>query len=162
MDLPVHSRPLLLGVTKLPSSILRAAHILAGAGAGRGRGKAKMAKPSSYRRLWKEVQWLRGFPGGSVGKESTCNAGDPGSIPGLGRSSKGGHGNPLQYSCPKNPHCQRSLAGYSLWSRKELDITEGLSTSVAKTSSFNTGGCRFDTWFGELRSHVPRGQKIKT
>ena len=36
-----------------------------------------------------------GFPGGSVGKESTCNAGDLGSIPGLGRSPRGGHGNPL-------------------------------------------------------------------
>ena len=39
-----------------------------------------------------------GFPGGSVGKESTCNAGDPGSIPGSGRSPGEGHGYPLQYS----------------------------------------------------------------
>ena len=94
-----------------------------------------------------------GFSGSSAGKESTCNAGDPGSIPGLGRSpgegirlptpvflgfphvsdgkeytcnvgdlgsisemerSPGrGHGNPLQYSCLKNPHGQRSLVGYS-------------------------------------------------
>ena len=44
-----------------------------------------------------------GFPGGSDSKESTCNAGDLGSIPGLGRSSGGGHGNPLQYSCLENP-----------------------------------------------------------
>ena len=44
-----------------------------------------------------------GFPGGSDGKESTCNAGDLGSIPGLGRSPGGGHGNPLQYSCLGNP-----------------------------------------------------------
>ena len=47
-----------------------------------------------------------GFPSGSVGKESTCNAGDAGdtsSIPGSGRSPGGGHGNPLQYSCLKNP-----------------------------------------------------------
>ena len=44
-----------------------------------------------------------GFPGGSDGKESSCNAGDLGSIPGLGRSSRGGHGNPLQYSCLENP-----------------------------------------------------------
>ena len=40
-----------------------------------------------------------GFPGGSDGKESTCNAGDLGSIPGLGRSPGRGHGNLLQYSC---------------------------------------------------------------
>ena len=44
-----------------------------------------------------------GFPGGSDGKESTCNAGDLGSMPGLGRSPGGGHGNPLQRSCLENP-----------------------------------------------------------
>ena len=44
-----------------------------------------------------------GFPGGSDGKESTCNAGDLGLIPGLGRSPGGGHGNPLQCSCLENP-----------------------------------------------------------
>ena len=42
------------------------------------------------------------FPGGSGGKESACNAGDLGSIPGLGRSPGGGNGYPLQYSCLKN------------------------------------------------------------
>ena len=42
---------------------------------------------------------LPGFPGGSDGKESACNAGDQGSVPGLGRSPGGGNGNPLQYSC---------------------------------------------------------------
>ena len=41
---------------------------------------------------------MRGFPCGSVGKESTCNAGDLGSIPGLGRSAGEGIGYPLQYS----------------------------------------------------------------
>ena len=67
------------------------------------------------------------FPGGSDGKESTCNAGDLGLIPGLGRSPGGEHGNPLQYSCLENPHGQRSLVGYSPWGHKELDTTEGLS-----------------------------------
>ena len=43
------------------------------------------------------------FPGGSDGKESACNAGDLGSIPGLGRSSGEGNGNLLQYSCLENP-----------------------------------------------------------
>ena len=42
-------------------------------------------------------------------KESTCNAGDLGSIPGLERSPGEGHGNPLQYFCLENPHGQRSL-----------------------------------------------------
>ena len=41
-----------------------------------------------------------GFPGGSDGKESTCNAGDPGSIPGSGRSTGKGIGYPLKYVCP--------------------------------------------------------------
>ena len=44
-----------------------------------------------------------GFPCSSVGKESACNAGDLGSIPGSGRSAGGGHGNPLQHSCLENP-----------------------------------------------------------
>ena len=44
-----------------------------------------------------------GFPGGSVGKESACNVGDQGLIPGLGRSPREGNGNPLQYSCLENP-----------------------------------------------------------
>ena len=43
-----------------------------------------------------------GFPGGSDGKESACNAGDPCSIPGLGRSPGGGNGNPIQYFCLGN------------------------------------------------------------
>ena len=45
----------------------------------------------------------KGFLGGSNRKEPACNAGDPGSIPGLGRSSGEGNGNPLQYSCLENP-----------------------------------------------------------
>ena len=43
------------------------------------------------------------FPGGSDGKASTYNAGDPGSIPGLGKPSEEENGNPLQYSCLENP-----------------------------------------------------------
>ena len=51
------------------------------------------------------------FPGGSAGKEPACNVGDLGSIPRLGRSPEGGHGNLLQYSCLENPQGQRSLGG---------------------------------------------------
>ena len=46
---------------------------------------------------------MKCFPGGSDGKESACNAGDPGVIPGLGRSPGEGNGNPLQCSCLENP-----------------------------------------------------------
>ena len=80
---------------------------------------------------WKHLQlrtkdlWTgeRAFPGGTDGKESACNVGDLGSIPGLGTSLGGEHGYPLQYSCLENPHGQRSLAGYSPWGGEESDIT---------------------------------------
>ena len=104
--------------------------------------------------------------GSSAGKESSCKAGDPGSIPRSGRSAGEGIGyplqflglflwyrqqriclqcgrpgfdpwvgkilekgmaNPLWYSSLKNPHGQRSLASYSPWDPKELDMTQGLS-----------------------------------
>ena len=68
-----------------------------------------------------------GFPGGSDGKESTCNAGDLGSIPQLGRSPGGGQSNPLQYSCLENPHGQSSQVAYSPWSCKDSDPTGQLS-----------------------------------
>ena len=60
-------------------------------------------------------------------KNSFASAGDEkdmGSIPGLGRSPGGGHGNLLQCSCLENPSGQRSLAGYSPWSHKESHTTE--------------------------------------
>ena len=58
--------------------------------------------------------WTRtmGFPGGSDGKESTCNEGKLVSIPGLGRSPGEGHGNPLQYSCLEN-----SMARGASWAK---------------------------------------------
>ena len=65
-----------------------------------------------------------GFPSSSGGKESTYNAGDLGSIPGLGRSPGGRQGNPPQDSCLENPHGQRSLVGYSPRGHKESDTTK--------------------------------------
>ena len=70
------------------------------------------------------LPYLKGFPGGSDGKESACNAGNLVSIPGLRRPPGGGHGEPLWYSCLENPCGQRSLAGYRPWGYKELDTTE--------------------------------------
>ena len=70
--------------------------------------------------------------GSSASKESACNAGELGSIPGLGRSPGGGHGNPLQYTCLGNPHLQRSQVSYSPWGRKESVMTEQLSTAQEK------------------------------
>ena len=59
-----------------------------------------------------------GFPDSSVGKESACNAEDPSSIPGLGRSPGEGKGYPLQYSALENS------MDYSPWGRKESGMTE--------------------------------------
>ena len=56
---------------------------------------------------------LKGFPGGSDSNESTCEAGDLGSIPGLGRSPGEKNGYTRQYSCLENSHGQRSLVGHS-------------------------------------------------
>ena len=67
------------------------------------------------------------FPGGSDGKASAYNEGDPGSIPGLGRSPREGNGNPLQYSCLENPMDRGAWwATYSPWGLKESDMTERL------------------------------------
>ena len=65
-----------------------------------------------------------GFPCGSAGKESTCDAGDLGSIPGLGKFPGEGKGYPLQDSGLENS------MGYSPWGHKELDMTEWLSISL--------------------------------
>ena len=64
------------------------------------------------------------FPGGSVIKEPTCNAGDADSIPGLGKFPGGGHGNPFHYSCLENLKEKRSLTGYIPIGCKELYTTK--------------------------------------
>ena len=74
---------------------------------------------------------------GSDSKTSACSVGDLGSIPGLGRSSGEGNGNPLQYSCLEN---SMSLVGYSPWGLKESDTTEWphfLSSSFMNFHGFN-------------------------
>ena len=72
-----------------------------------------------------ETLGLMGFLHSSVGKESACNAGDPASIPGLGRSP-GEHGNTLQYSCLENSYGWRCLAGYA----------HGVTNSQTRLSDF--------------------------
>ena len=93
-----------------------------------------------YRRPW-FVSWVEkiycrrdrlptpvflGFPGGSAGKESTCNVGGLGSIPGLGRSSGEEKGYPLQYSTLENSK------DYSPWGRKKSNTTNSHFTSLNK------------------------------
>ena len=73
----------------------------------------------------KDLKFSRGFPGDPDSTESTCSAGDPGSISGLGRSPGGGNGNPLQYSCPGNPMDREELQWWATVHgvAKELDMT---------------------------------------
>ena len=66
------------------------------------------------------------IPGGSDGKASAHNAGDPGSIPGLGRSFGEGNGNPLQYSCLEN-----SMDGGTWWA-----TVHGVAKSWTQLSDF--------------------------
>ena len=67
---------------------------------------------------WEAPCIYKGFSRGSDSKESACIAGELGSIPELGRSPGGGHGNPLQCSCLENPHGVMSMVGYSPWDHK--------------------------------------------
>ena len=78
------------------------------------------------------------FPGGSDGKESTCNARDVGLIPGLGRSP-GGNGTPF---LPGEFHGQKRLVGYSSWGHKESDTTELLTHTHTHTHT-HTGSIIF-------------------
>ena len=69
------------------------------------------------------------FPSCSDSKESACNAGDPGSIPGSGRSPGKGNG-PIPVFMPGKFHGHRSLAGYSSWDHNESEMTEQLSLNI--------------------------------
>ena len=70
-----------------------------------------------------------GHPGSSDGQEIVCNAGDPDSIPGLGRSLGEGNGNPLQDSCLKNPMDRGAWWDTVHGAAKELDTTEQLNNN---------------------------------
>ena len=72
-----------------------------------------------------------GFPGGSDGKESACGAGDERSIPGSGRSSGEGNGNPLQYSCLENP------MGGGAWQATVHGVTKSWTQLSDFTFTFN-------------------------
>ena len=95
-------------------------------------------------------------------KESAHNARDSNSIPGLGRSPGGGHGNSLQYSGLENPHGQRRLVGYSPWVT-ESDMTEHLSTqmfsftcnSCAELSPSQPQSLIFPNFRNDIKTNVP-------
>ena len=74
----------------------------------------------------------KGFPSGSDGKESACNAGDLGLIPGPGRSHGGRNGNPLQYSCLENPMDRGAWWATVNGVPKEKDMTEQLTFYIKR------------------------------
>ena len=78
-----------------------------------------------------------GFLGSSDGKVSACNVGDPGSIPGLGRSPGEGNGNPLQYSCLENPKDRGAL----------LATVHGVAKSQTWLSDFTFTMRHIGSWF---------------
>ena len=98
----------------------------------------KFINCTGFAYIWLELElifepWFSssvGFPGGSAGKESACFAGNPGSIPGSGRSLGEGNGNPLQNSCLKNSMDRGAWGGYSPWGHKESDVTEWLTVTL--------------------------------
>ena len=96
------------------------------------------------------------FPDSSAGKESTCNVGDLGSIPGLGRSPGEGNGYPLQYSGPENSmdrivhrdaKCQTWLSNFHIQLRwTKADITLPTKVRLVKVTGFSSS----HVWMWEL------------
>ena len=91
---------------------------------------------------WRPIFQLKGFPGGSVGKESACKAGDQGSIPGSGRSPEEGNGNPLEYSCLEN-----SIDRGAWWA-----TVHGVTKSQTRLSDF-TFTFHFHALKNEMATH---------
>ena len=76
---------------------------------------------NSFKQLiWQYLMAIQGFPGSSEVKESACNAGDPGSVPGLERFSWRRKWQPTPVFLPGKFHGQRSLAGYRPWGHKRV------------------------------------------
>ena len=97
-----------------------------------------------------------GFPGESDGKESACNAGDPGWILGSGRSPGEGNSNPLQHSCLGNP-MDRGVDGLQFMGGKESDMTEWLTLSFLSRNGRATRSWeRLTPWFefNDIDSYV--------
>ena len=92
-----------------------------------------------------------GFPGGSDGKESTCNMGDLGSVPGLGRSPGRGHGNPPPYPCLENPMDRgawQAAVQMVTQSRTRLKWLSSSSNNTQNTSySIENCTSRVQHWF---------------
>ena len=92
------------------------------------RSKTPLPRVTQEERLKGGHQLSGGFPGGLEVKASASNSGDPGSIPGSGRSPGEGNGNPLQYSCLENP-----MDGGAWWA-----TVHGVAKSRTRLSDFTS------------------------
>ena len=100
----------------------------------------------------------KSFLDGSDGEGSACNAGDPSSIPGLGRSPREGNGNPLQYSCLKNSMERGAwwATGYSPWGHKESATTGVINTfTVVKKKKSKFYKCSYLGALSPLTGYFP-------
>ena len=99
-----------------------------------------------------------GFPDGSDSKESSCNVGNLGLIPGLGRSPGGGHDSPLQYAYLENPHGQRNLAGYSPWGKQRVrhDWVNKYRTAQRQKNKCFFADCRHFNVYSHILSYCYR------
>ena len=80
--------------------------------------------------------WAPAMDEASLVRESSCNAGDPASIPGSGRSPRGGNGNPFQYSCLENLMDKEEPRGLQSMGMQESDTTERLTLHFNRGQEF--------------------------
>ena len=91
-------------------------------------------------------------PGGSDGKESACNAGEPDLIPGLERCPGERNGNPFQYSCLENSMDRGAWGAYIQWGHNESDTTEWLTLSLSNS----------EKQFDELKNKINEQNEVFT
>ena len=103
-----------------------------------------------YVKKKKMLTAILGFPGGSDSKESACDVGDQGSIPGSGRFPWRKAWLPTPSFLPGESHGQRSLAGHSSWAHKESDTTEcltlSLSNSIVNRGDIDPKAAKIGSW----------------
>ena len=97
-----------------------------------------------------------GFPGGSDSKESACNVGDLGLIPGLGRFPGGEHGNPLQYSCLENP------MGRGAWQAAVHGLTESQTRLSNQAQHSTAWSAHLTRWFSVVKVELSVGIALVT
>ena len=83
-----------------------------------------------------DISYLLGFPHSSDSRESACNAGDPGSLPWVGKIPWRREWEPTPVFLPEESHGLKSLTGYSPWGHKESDMTEQLTHTHIHTHPF--------------------------